>query len=258
MNKEKVIYYKDELKDEFSSAEIAPRKIDEEYSYELNAFKKVGRVILYYGLAKPIGWLFVKLKYGHRVENRTCLKKARGTGYFLYGNHTNAGADPFIPNIIDYFNDLYAIVHPNNVSMPVFGHITPMLGAIPLPDDLKAARNFHNRIMDISKSGKSILIYPEAHIWPYYTKIRPFTNASFGYPVQCGAPVYCFTNTYQKRKLFKTPRIVTYVDGPFYADSNLPKSLQKERLREQVYDTMVGRSLNSNVEVIKYIKDENA
>lgn len=258
MDKTKIVYYKNELEDEFSSAIINPKKIDESYCYDLVGIRKFGRVVLYYIVAKPLGWLFLKLKYGHKVVNKKCLKDARGTGYFLYGNHTNAGADPFIPNIIDFLTDLYVIVHPNNVSMPVLGRLTPMLGALPLPDDLKAARNFHNKIMELSKNGKSILIYPEAHIWPYYTKIRPFTNASFGYPIQCGAPVYCFTNTYQKRKFVKTPRMVTYIDGPFYADLSLPKSLQKERLRDQVYDTMVSRSLNSNVELIKYIKDENA
>ena len=33
MKKQKIIYYNDELNDEFSGAEIKPRKIDENYKY---------------------------------------------------------------------------------------------------------------------------------------------------------------------------------------------------------------------------------
>ena len=33
MNKQEIIYYSDELNDEFSGAEITPRKIDENYKY---------------------------------------------------------------------------------------------------------------------------------------------------------------------------------------------------------------------------------
>ena len=35
MNSKKVIYYKDELNDEFSGAKITPRVIDEKYKYFL-------------------------------------------------------------------------------------------------------------------------------------------------------------------------------------------------------------------------------
>ena len=34
MKEQKIIYYKDELNDEFSGAEITPRKIDENYKYK--------------------------------------------------------------------------------------------------------------------------------------------------------------------------------------------------------------------------------
>lgn len=254
MREQKVIYYKNELEDEFSKAQITPRRIDEKYRYKLSCGGRFLRIILYYGIAKPLGIIFLKIKYGHRIVNKDVLKNAREKGFFLYGNHTNAGADPFIPSVIDYLSDLYVIVHPNNVSMPVLGKITPILGALPLPDDLNAARNFNKTVDGLVQDGKCILIYPEAHIWPFYTKIRPFTAASFGYPVKNKVPVYCFTNTYQKRRFRKTPRIVTYVDGPFFADESLPKSQQKERLRNEVYDTMVSRSVNSNIEIIKYIK----
>lgn len=250
----KVIYYTNELTDEFSTAQIEARTIGDDYKYLGTWARPLARLVFYYAVARPLGFLFIKLKFGHKVVNREVLKQVKGKGYFLYGNHTNAGADPFIPQSVDINRDLYIIVHPNNVSMPVLGRVTPSLGALPLPDTMGAAKNLNKALKTLMDKKKTVLIYPEAHIWPYYTGIRPFGNASFGYPVQLGVPVFCFTNTYQKRKHRKTPRMVTYIDGPFYADSELPKAKQKEQLRNRVYEAMINRSKNSNIEVVKYIK----
>ena len=98
-------------------------------------------------------------------------------------------------------------------------------------------------------------MFPEAHIWPYYTKIRPFKSVSFQYPIKFNKPTFCVTNTYQKRKNNKV-QIVSYVDGPFFPDEGLTKKEAKENLRNKVYEQMVERSKNSNVEVVKYIKKE--
>ena len=159
--------------------------------------------------------------------------------------------------MVSFPKDTYVIVHPNNVSMPVLGKITPYLGAVPLPGNKEAFVNFTDIIGNRIEEKDSIVIYPEAHIWPYYTKIRPFKDMSFRYPAQYHAPVFCFTNVYRKRKLRKTPRMITYVDGPFIADSLIPIKEQKAYLRNKVYDAMTARSKNNNVEIIKYIRLEN-
>jgi hypothetical protein len=127
---------------------------------------------------------------------------------------------------------------------------------LPLPDNLSAARNFKNEIERRYREGSFVTIYPEAHIWPYYTKIRPFKDMSFGYPVSLNAPVFCFTNCYRKRRWRKTPKMVTYIDGPFQSDPSQSAKQQKAYLREQVYNAMVARSAENNVEVIKYIRRE--
>ena len=101
----------------------------------------------------------------------------------------------------------------------------------------------------------AITIYPEAHIWPYYTKIRPFKTVSFKYPIEFNTPAFCMTNTYQSYGKNKDKiKIVTYIDGPFFPDKNLTKSEQKQNLRDQIYNKMVERSKNSNIEHIKYEK----
>lgn len=256
--KQKVIYYKNELEEEFSTAQISARKIDMSYSYIGGFWRKVGRRFWYYILAKPIATVFLKVKFRHKIVNKECLKEANGKGFFLYGNHTNAIADALIPTMISHPAGAYVIVHANNVSMPVLGKLTPSLGALPLPDDTDAMKQFHKAITHYIEQGNAITIYPEAHIWPYYTKIREFKDNSFRYPVQCKVPVYCFTNTYQKRSHAKTPQIVTYVDGPFYPDEHLSAKDQRKALHQQVLNAMKRDCTHSNVEMIKYVKVEES
>lgn len=254
-NEQKTIFYENELEDEFSEAKITPKKIDGTYNYEGGVARKAGRVFWYHIMAKPLAFLFLKIKYHHKIVNKECLKQVGDTGFFLYGNHTNAIADALIPTMICKPVGVYVIVHPNNVSMPVLGRITPSLGALPLPDDKTAMKNFNNAIEHLIAKKQCIAIYPEAHIWPYYTKIRNFKDSSFRYPAQCDVPVFCFTNTYQKKR-GKTPQIVTYVDGPFYPNKELTMKEQKRELHEKVLGSMKEYCKNSNVEVIRYIKKE--
>ncbi|MCI5745846.1 MAG: 1-acyl-sn-glycerol-3-phosphate acyltransferase [Erysipelotrichaceae bacterium] len=258
MEKRKVIYYKDELNDEFSKAKITPKLIDGNYKYCYDScFKKFTHFFWYRIIATPIAFLYSKIVFHHKTINKKVLKKYKKTGYFLYGNHTQDIADAFIFNMINFPKTNYVIVHPNNVSIPLIGKITPSLGALPLPDDTIAYKNFIRAINKRIKENKAIVIYPEAHIWPYYTKIRPFKDTSFHYPISLNVPSFCFTNTYQKRKHSNKVNIVTYVDGPFFSNKELPLNKQKKDLRDKIYNTMCMRSLNSNYEKIKYIKEEN-
>lgn len=255
MDRRKVIYYDDELNDEFSLAQITPKKIDGSYRYIHNSFfKKLTHFFWYRVVATPVAFLYTKIVFHHKTVGGDILKKYKNKGYFIYGNHTQDIGDAFIPNMLNFPKDNYVIVHPNNVSMPFLGKITPSLGALPLPDDMTAYRNFIDAISTRIGQKHAVVIYPEAHIWPYYTGIRPFTDVSFSYPVKLDTPVFCFTNTYQKRRLSERPRIVTYVDGPFFADSSLSDRENKRRLRDAVYRCMCERAKNSNVVCIKYIK----
>jgi 1-acyl-sn-glycerol-3-phosphate acyltransferase len=219
---------------------------------------RFAHILLYRIIAEPLAWLFLKLKFNHKIINKNLLTSQKAQGYYLYGNHTNPIADALIPSMLTFPKKATVIVHPNNVSMPVFGRITPYLGAFPLPDDKAAMKNFGNALNKTIMDKNPIVIYPEAHIWPYYTDIRAFKDNSFHYPVADGVPVYCFTNTYHKKRIGNGCRIVTYVDGPFFPDKAAvtPKA-KRQSLRNQVYERMKMRAKENTVEKIHYIKKEN-
>lgn len=251
--KQRVIYYRDELNDEFAGDHIKAKKIDGSYRYiRQSGSDRVAHVFWYHMIAIPLAKAYMKMHFQHRIENRQVLKQANGQAYYMYGNHTHSLGDALIPTLVNRPVDVKTIVHPNNVSMPVLGRITPFLGALPLPDDREALKHFMSSLAYAGQQKECIMIYPEAHIWPYYTKIRPFKDSSFRYPVQQHLPVFCLTNTYQKRKMSHVPQIVTYIDGPFYADEALPVKQQKQMLRDQVYKMMCRRAKENTVERIRY------
>ena len=253
MKNREVIYYKDELNDEFSTAKIEAKKIDKNYKYEHSFLWEACSYLLQNIFSMPIKIGYSKIKFRLKYIGREKLKKYKNTGYFIYANHTQPFADTFIPSVANYPKRNFLIVNPANVSIKYAGHIIEMLGAIPTPDDKTAAKNFLQTIEKRIKQKYSVTIYPEAHIWPYYTKIRPFKDVSFKYPVELNVPVFSLTNTYQSYGKNKI-KIVSYIDGPFFAKNELNKKEKQRYLRNIVYETMQERSKNSNVEYIKYVK----
>lgn len=251
-NKEKqIIYYNDERTDEFSKAEIKPKYIGKNWKYiHKNIFWKISRFFWYRIVAFPLSFIFLKTKFKHKIIGREKFKEIGKSGCFLFGNHTQDIADAVIPSFVAFPKQVYVIVHPNNVSMPVLGIVTPRLGALPLPDDLAATKNFTKAVEYRVNEGSCVAIYPEAHIWPYYTKIRNFPETSFRYPVKYDKPTYCFTNTYSKKKNKVT--ITTFVDGPFFPNKEISKKEAELELRNKVFKVMTERSKQSDYEHIIY------
>ena len=253
----KVVYYKDELNDEFSSAKIKPIKIDEKYKYNHNYIWDICSVALQNFFSMPIKFLYAKIKFNHRIVGKEKFKKCKKQGYFIYVNHTQEFADTFIPSLTNYPKRNFFIVNPENISMKGLRHLVELLGAIPVPGNIKATMNFKDIIKKHISKRHSITIYPEAHIWPYYTKIRNFKDVSFKYPVELNVPIYTITNTYQlieKEHNNNKIQITSYVDGPFYADDNMSRKNAQKNLQNTAYETMCKRSKNSNYEYIKYVK----
>lgn len=255
MSGKKVIYYSDELNDEFSGSKITPRVIDGEYPYFRGAFWDFCSRAVQNVLTMPVKVLYARLKFRLRYVGREKLGECRDRGFFIYGNHTQPFADTFIPSLADYPRRNFFIVHPDNVSMPGMRTFVELCGALPIPCDFQGMKHFVKAVEDKIRKKYSVTIYPEAHIWPYYTHIRPFPAVSFQYPVKLNCPVYALTNTYHRRRgRGAKVNIVTYIDGPFYPDESLKPKARQQDLRDRVYRCMTERSKESDFEVIEYRK----
>ena len=254
-NSKKKLYYSDELNDDFALNKIKVKKGKKPFKYvHTNLLWIAGEVFAYRVIAKPLIWLLNKITFHQRIKNKYVLKKCKHKGYFIYGNHTNGMADAFTPNLLSRKKN-YIVVSRETVSIKGLKGIVTMLGAIPVYSDMDEVESFNECINTRIKQGKSVAIYPEAHIWPYYTKIRHFKKDSFRYPVDLNAPVYVLTNTWQKRRVTKKAKLVSYLSGPLYPDETLSRSEAMEDLKERVYLEMikVTRSVKQ-IEKIQYIK----
>ena len=260
MRFKRVIVYTDERHDDFAGMHIRPRPIGPEYPFiRRGALWNAAAAFLYRLIATPVAWLDCFLIHGLKIENRKALKTLRRlkTGYFLFGNHTQSAFDAFSPSMLSFPRKSYVITGPQAVSLPGLGQVVQMLGAIPLPDGVEGAWAFAAAVDARIRAGAAVAIYPEAHIWPYYTGVRNFSAGSFVYPARCGVPAVAFAVTYRQRKLFKKlpPRIVLHVSEPFTADPALSERKARLWLRDQVYAFMQEKICTpENYAYVRYIR----
>ena len=203
---------------------------------------------LVYTLALIFSSVYCYLFLHMRVHGRRNLKKVKG-GFFIYGNHTQPLGDVFIPALCAFPKRIYTVVSTANYGIPIIGKILPFLGALPIADSLNGLRSLNSAIEYRLKKGCPIVIYPEAHVWEYYTKIRPFPNTSFTFPAKLRRPAFAMTVTYRKSKLFKKPIMDVYIDGPFFAEKG-----EANKLHGEIFSCLQKRSKNSNFDYIEYKK----
>ncbi len=261
MKHRKVYYYDNELEDEFSGIKRNTITVDENYRYSHGRLWNVAAWVLYHIIMTPVAFIYMKFRFCMRIEGKDKLRGLRDGGAgrcrsaFFYGNHTHVPGDGYIPTCISFPHKAVILAHPDNVSLYGTKNIMEMLGAFPIPNRLGGMKNFLGELERYVDRGHPIFIYPEAHIWYYYTRIRPFNESAFRYPVIYDRQVYSFTITYQKHH-FRT-KITIYIDGPFSPDTTINPRQAAVKLRNQVYEAMTARSRNSTYEKVKYIKKES-
>lgn len=253
----KTIYYSDELNDEFAGVKRKGYEVPKNYVYVHKCFLwKAAAFFVYRIIMTPIAYLYCKIKLHLKIVDRTHGRRDKSEGCFLYSNHTLLIGDAFIPSLLMFPKKTYVIVASENLSTKGTRNFLSMSGALPIPKSVIAFRNFNNAIEKRILQNHCIAIYPEAHIWPYYTGIRPFESKSFRYPVKFNVPIYVSTTTFGKRKKGKTPKVTVYIDGPFYPDGQITPHEAEKKLRDTAYETMLKRSECSSYEFIKYVRTE--
>ena len=259
--KDGIIYYKDELNDDFGEVGLSRPPVPKGYKYKrTNPFNNFLSNILYYGLGVPVIGLFC-FCHGIRVKNRHVLKRLKKTGAFIYSNHVSISdvfkfqsfvCPPKRVNIIGYSDSL---------SMPIVRNLCRAFGYLPLP--LKNDKDNFLALNEaagwyVKKKHQYVLIFPEAHIWPYYTGIRNFPHASFYYPAKSNSPVLPTVTIWKKRKFRKKPRQVVIIGRPIYPDPTLDANENMMILHQQCLEQMKKiASNNKQQEYVTYKKIED-
>ena len=203
-----------------------------------------------YKIFKFAGNLYCKCFLHVSIKNKEILKPYEQTGYFLFANHTQPIGDVFIPGLAVSPKRIYTVASPANMGIPVIGKLLPFLGILPVPENLRQMRKFRKAIDRRIQEKSCVVIYPEAHVWPYYTEIRPFSDTSFRFPAETDTLSFCMTTTYQRRRFRKKPKITVCLDGPFLAEKDIHQKISQKHLKESIFGCMQERSRQSNYEYI--------
>ncbi len=247
----KKIYYYSTYEDDIIKSSNQDYKLKDNYKWiHTNIFYKILSFILHIFII-IFSFLYSKLYLRIKIKNKKLLKHEKS--YFLYCNHTQMLGDVLNPFLICLPKHPYIICSASNLGIPFIGKLLPMAGALPIPNNIHGLIKFKDAIKYYAKNNP-IIIYPEAHLWPYATFIREFPTTSFHYPVEENKKIFTATTTYTKSKIFKRPNIVIYIDGPFTSNKELSKKENIKSLHDKVYETMQKRSKLNNYEYVTYKK----
>lgn len=256
---ERVFYYASEEDDPIKTDEQEKKvEVGLPEGYEFipkNPFVKLYSAVLF-RIFKLFGQYYERGYWQAKFYGREKLKKARGKGYVIYANHTNPFHDVFGPALAAD-RRIFTIISPVNLKIPGIGKVLPYIGGLPLGKTKEEKQAFNDAVDERLKQKKVLVIYPEAHVWPYATKIRKFPagDRSFKYAVRNNLPIFTMTTTYHKRKDKKRgdlPRMDVYVDGPFWLDAKLSEEENRAKLAKEAYDSMVKYSKKSSYEYFQY------
>ena len=258
---ERIFYYESEEDDPIETKEQANKievGLPKDYQFiPKNPFTRLYSSILY-RCFKLFGQYYERGYWQARFYGREKLKKASGQGYVIYANHTNPFHDVFGPALAAD-RRIFTIISPVNLLVPGIGKYLPLIGGLPLGKS-KAEKTAFNAAVDKRLSQKNCLvIYPEAHVWPFATNIRKFPagDRSFKYAARNNLPIFTMTTTYHKRKDKKhgdLPRMDVYIDGPFFPDPEQTEADNRAMLAQQAYDSMQKMSKHNDYEYFRYIK----
>ena len=256
--KKKTVYYHDPIHDDFAGTHIETNIIDDEYRYAHSKAWHWMANVLYYPIALPLVWLLHRVVGGIRFINRKSRKKIKGP-CFLYGNHTGI-FDAYTPALLSCPRRAAILAGADAFSIKGIRTLVQMLGAIAVPNRISGMKHFMEAVSDEFNHGRDIAIFPEAHIWPYYTGVRPFSSTSFSYPVRMNAPVIAFFTAYSEpgtidRLLHRKTKIRIYLSDPIYPDMSLPYKEAQQKLRDEVYSYMEQMAKShSTYAVIDYVQ----
>ena len=251
-----VITYYDELNDDFGNTINQVKPLPKRYKiYSKNPFTVLFNFVIYWIIVRPIAIGYMKLRFHYKVKNKKAFKEARKSGYFVFTNHTMIVGDAFGANMMDYRKRNYIITGAEVSSLTKILYLLRGIGSLPITTELGRNKELVEALRYIIlKKKKVVTIYPEAHIWPYYTKIRDYRSEAFKYAVNMNVPIYVVTNCYTKKRHGKRPKVTAYVNGPFYPDKELGKREATQKLRDIAHKTMKNTaSKYSNYEYFNYI-----
>jgi len=126
---------------------------------------------------------FAKLKYGFKVENKKALKRIKGKGAIMVGNHCHM-LDVLFYRLATASRRNFLTSIPENFTIPFLRIFVKLAGTIPIPRVVVGLRLFNEVVHDRLENKNIVTFLPEGSMWPLYRDLRPFKKGAFRYAVR--------------------------------------------------------------------------
>lgn len=202
-------------------------------------FKGISNII--FVIIAPILWVLNKVLFGFRIENKKNLKKVK-YGKITISNHIHP-MDCTMNGLVNFPKRTYYPTLASNFKIPLIRHIIRILYAIPIPEKRSHKEKFIEQIEQAIKKGKTIHMYPEGALWPYYEEIRDFKKGAFVMAVETESPIVPIVYQFEEPKgiyrLYKKKKcIYAKVLEPIYPDLKIDEKQRIEKLRKEALESM--------------------
>ncbi len=214
-------------------------------SYNFRIKNPVGKffAFLWWSLVALFVPFIVLVFHGTRIKGKRNLRNLKKSGAVVISNHV-LYLDCMITAQCVYPKKLYFHVLENSMTIPVLSKLMKGLGAIPIPKKQSAKKVFMEETNKILKEKRFICVYPEAALWPYYEKIRPFKSGAFHFAVKNNVPIIPICINFRRRKgIFKKLKIraklvTVHIGKPIYAKEGLEYQEAVNELKERSQNNM--------------------
>lgn len=228
-------------------------RLPEDYQWVREGFPARLRYRCAYSLVTLLGLPYLRLRMKAKVSGGDKVKAVpKGQGIFIYCNHTMEVGDVILPAALSGGRRCWTVVSESNFGLPGIGPLLPWVGALPTGRSASDAKRLSEAVASRSARGGCICIFPEAHLWPYYTEIRPFGSAPFHYPAVLGTPCFAACTTYRRPRHGRRPDVRIILDGPFYPDMSLGLRERKEELMRRVRESLERSAASSDFRYARY------
>ena len=261
--KHKIVCKPEDLNEDIYQAKFLDIKLNYKKIYKKpNAFTRAFKYIAQKCIALPLLYLYDKIYLGVKVKGKKNLKALNG-GAITISNHVHYVDWSVGPAFLFKRKSVAVITLKDNFKIPTIRHLCKLYGCLPLPESTSDWTLFYKCIKRLLvEENKIVHLFPEASLWPYYNKLRPFKRGSFYFAVKYNVPILPYLITFRKPKgieklIRRAPRLTIIVGEPIYANQELDSKAQIDDLCNRAHiamQTMLDE--NPSIEYYKYINEE--
>lgn len=236
----------------YQPAYIRDLRFDEHYPYVDDSWRgRFLRVWGNYAVLRTVVWAMLRFQMGLKVEGRHWLKDYKqqlAGGAITIANHCHRHDAESILLAVD--------AHLPKTRIPMFAAnfntkdktFMEMVGGVPIPPaemGLEAMKRFNEAFDEFHRRGYWFHIFPESCKWDWYKPLRPFQKGAFTMAYKYQMPLVPCVITWRPRtgiyKLFgpkDMPLMTVRICEPILPDTQAPRKLEVERLREEAHRVM--------------------